>query len=84
MNRIIRLYLLLSLSCLAFPLSAQQERASFLPLLEKAALVQRFSRMYPQEKAYKVEKIRGGYEVGITNGLELIFDSDWNFSRLDR
>ena len=39
---------------------------------------------YPQEKAYKVEKIRGGYEVGITNGLELIFDSDWNFSRLDR
>ena len=65
MNRIIRLYLLLSLSCLAVPLFAQQDKDVQASLLEKAALVQRFSRMYPQEKAY-LHFDNTGYFIGET------------------
>lgn len=37
---------------------------------------------YPDAKAYKVEREYSGYEVSITTGQELLFNSDWEFVRL--
>lgn len=39
---------------------------------------------YPQYKPYKAEKEYGGYEVGITGGLELIFNANGEFVRESR
>lgn len=39
---------------------------------------------YPQAKAYKVDKELGGYEVTITGGLELLFNSAGEFIRESR
>lgn len=39
---------------------------------------------YPQTKAYKADKELGGYEVTITGGLELLFNSAGEFIRESR
>ena len=39
---------------------------------------------YPGSKAYKADKEFGGYEVGITGGLELIFNTAGEFVRESR
>ena len=46
-------------------MAAQQDRDALLPLLEKAASVQQFSRTYPQEKAY-LHFDNTGYFIGET------------------
>ena len=50
--RFTRQFLLLTVLSCAQPMAAQQDRDALLPLLEKAASVQQFSRTFPQEKAY--------------------------------
>ena len=42
------------------------------------------SENYDTAEAYKVEKESGGYEVGITGGLELIFNASGEFIRESR
>ena len=62
---LIRLPLLFVLLFCAIFMAAQQDRDALLPLLEKAASVQQFSRTYPQEKAY-LHFDNTGYFIGET------------------
>ena len=62
---LIRLPLLFVLLFCAIFMAAQQDRDALLPLLEKAASVQQFSRTFPQEKAY-LHFDNTGYFIGET------------------
>ena len=63
--RFTRQFLLLTVLSCAQPMAAQQDGDALLPLLEKAASVQQFSRTYPQEKAY-LHFDNTGYFIGET------------------
>lgn len=47
-----------------------------------AAATECITAKYPDAKAYKVEKEYGGYDVHITTGQELVFNSNWEFVRV--
>ena len=42
------------------------------------------NKTYPQFKVVSIEKERKGYDVKLQNGLELKFDSNGNFIKLDK
>lgn len=48
------------------------------------AIAQYVTSSYPQEKAYKVERKPGGYEVTISGGAELMFNAAGEFIRSSR
>ena len=39
---------------------------------------------YPESKIYKAEKEFGGYEIGLTGGVELIFNTAGKYVRVSR
>ena len=47
------------------------------------AIVEDLAVRYPGAKIYKAERERGGYEIKITGGLELIYSADGTFVRED-
>ena len=47
------------------------------------AIAAHIAENYPQVSIYKIEKELGGYEVGVTGGLELLYASDGTFIRQD-
>ena len=49
-----------------------------------ASISEYITANYPQAKAYKADKELGGYEVTITGGLELLFNSAGEFIRESR
>ena len=58
---------------------------SFLPAgIVPQAIVEDLATRYPGAKIYKAERERGGYEIKITGGLELIYSADGMFVREDR
>ena len=57
---------------------------AFLPAgIVPAAIVEDLAVRYPGAKIYKAERERGGYEIKITGGLELIYSADGTFVRED-
>lgn len=57
---------------------------SFLPAgIVPAAIVEDLTVRYPEAKIYKAERERGGYEIELGNGLELIYSADGTFVRAD-
>jgi len=47
-------------------------------------ITQYVAQKYKQETIVKIEKERGGFEVMLRNGVELHFDKQENFIRVDR
>lgn len=57
---------------------------SFLPAgIVPQAIVEDLAARFPGSKIYKAERERGGYEISIGNGLELIYSADGTFIRED-
>lgn len=57
---------------------------SFLPAgIVPQAIVEDLAVRYPGSTIYKIERERGGYEITIGNGMELIYASDGTFVRAD-
>lgn len=46
-------------------------------------IVNYVSKSFPQNKIKKIERMRRGYEVELTNGLDLIFNAKGNFIRIE-
>ena len=58
---------------------------SFLPAgIVPQAIIEDLAVRYPGAKIYKAKRERGGYEIKITGGLELIYSADGTFVREDR
>ena len=57
---------------------------SFLPAgIVPQAIIEDLAVRYPGAKIYKAKRERGGYEIKITGGLELIYSADGTFVRED-
>ena len=58
---------------------------SFLPAgIVPQAIIEDLAVRYQGAKIYKAKRERGGYEIKITGGLELIYSADGTFVREDR
>ncbi len=58
---------------------------SFLPAgIVPQAIIEDLAVRYPGAKIYKAKRERGGYEIKITGGLELIYSADGTFVQEDR
>lgn len=47
-------------------------------------IVEDLAGRYPDAGIYKIERAMGGYEISISNGLELIYSADGTFIRVER
>ncbi len=57
---------------------------SFLPAgIVPQAIVDDLAVRFPEARIYKVDRERGGYEITIGNGLELIYSADGTFIRAE-
>lgn len=48
-----------------------------------SSIVNYVKQNFPTEKITQIEKKRSKYEIDLTNGLELIFDLNGNFKKID-
>ena len=64
-------------------IEAQNDSASIPDTLVPTSILSYVKEKYPNAGINSLEKERHGYDVELTNGLDLVFDTNGNFVRID-